>query len=101
MDNKTTEQKFADQITNGVNNSLFNHDEFNKAMSKEHKTLQQNFTRLALKWIEHLAETDLKKTDHRNEASVKTAKKLLDRFKDGETRDLAKDFLPSGNLPHI
>ena len=101
MEKQTTEQKFAGQITDGVNNTLFNHEEFNKAMSKEHKTLQQNFTRMCLKWMEHLAETPMAHTDHRNEASVKISRKLLERFKDGETEDWAKNFLPSGYLPNI
>ena len=97
-----TEKELAKVISDGVNNSMFKHDDFNEAMQREHRTLQQNFTRMALKWIEHLATLDENKNaDDRNKASIKTAKTLIDRFKEGETVDWAKDFLPSGYLPNI
>jgi hypothetical protein len=95
------QKEFADQITTKLNTYGFSQKDFNEAMSTEHRTLQQNFTRMCLGWIEHMAETDLRFTDHRNEASVKISKKLIERYKDGETEDWAKDFLPSGSLPNI
>tara|TARA_B110000908_G_C10185876_1_gene417954 strand:+ start:987 stop:1283 length:297 start_codon:yes stop_codon:yes gene_type:complete len=98
MENK--EQKFADEITNKLNAFGFNQKDFNEAMSREHRTLQQNFTRMCLGWIEHLAETDLKRTDHRNEASVKVSKKLIERFLEQED-EINRNFKPSQFLPNI
>jgi hypothetical protein len=100
MEKQTTEQKFAGQITDGVNNTLFNHEEFNKAMSKEHKTLQQNFTRMCLKWIEHLAQVDPRFSDARNEASLTVSKRLIKAFDESLIEDL-KGFKPSQHLPNI
>jgi hypothetical protein len=54
-------------------------------LSREHRTLQQSFTKLCLKWIEHIAVPFVWEgntatgysVDGRNEASQKTAQKLL------------------------
>jgi len=97
-DNNQTE--FASKITDGVNGNIFNQKEFNEAMSTEHRTLQQNFTRMCLGWMEHLAELPDNRVDLRNKASVETAKKLMKRFQDGE-EDWAKGFKPSQFLPTI
>lgn len=48
------------------------------ALGREHRTLQQKVTRLAVNWLESLAELPENRVDPRNEASVKLAKKLLD-----------------------
>ena len=98
MENK--EQKFADAITNHLNTFGFKQEDFNEAMSREHRTLQQNFTRMCLGWIEHMAETDLKRTDHRNEASATVSKKLIERFLEKED-EINRNFKPSQFLPHI
>jgi predicted YcjX-like family ATPase len=97
---RTKEEELADTITNGLNSMMFDEKEFVKAMSNEHRTLQQKFTRLALNWIEHLAELDPKRTDARNEASRKTSKHLIDCFKACANEDM-KGFKPSDFLPHI
>jgi hypothetical protein len=98
MENK--EKELADKITNGLNSMMFDEKEFVKAMSNEHRTLQQKFTRLALTWIEHLAELDPRFSDARNEASLKTSKHLIECFKACANEDM-KDFKPSQFLPHI
>ena len=97
---KTKEEEIVDELTNGMNLMLFDEKEFVKAMSKEHRTLQQKFTRLALMWVEHLAELDPKFTDARNEASRKTSKHLIECFKACANEDM-KNFKPSDFLPHI
>ena len=51
-------------------------ESFLKAMSCEHRTLQQSFTRLCLQWLEHVA-SDEYRTDLRNEDSKKIAGKLM------------------------
>ena len=48
--------------------------EFVKEMKKDHRTLQQSFTRLCMAWIADLAERE--HCDARNEASVKLAKEI-------------------------
>ena len=59
--------------------------EFAEVMSRQHRTLQQSFTKAVLVWLEHIAvpfnwEGDKAtgySVDGRNEASQKTAQKLL------------------------
>jgi hypothetical protein len=89
QDEKTVE--IVNQITNYVN-TFSRRDDFNKVMSTEHRTLQQSFTRLCLKWLEHVAQDEYK-TDPRNEASKSTAKELISKFRE------EKGFLPSEFLP--
>lgn len=45
-------------------------------MAQEHRTLQQNFTRLCVAWLEHLASLQDGQFDLRNQASVELARKL-------------------------
>lgn len=55
-------------------------DDFIKAMSLEHRTTQQSFTRLCLLWIEHVA-SDGYRYDGRNEASHKVCKTITESHK--------------------
>ena len=68
-------------ITNHLNTYGDKSEAFNQAMCCEHRTLQQNFTRLCLKWLEHIA-SDEYSTDGRNEQSKEVAQALLGGFKD-------------------
>ena len=68
------------EITNFLNSYGDKSEAFNEAMSREHRTLQQNFTRLCLKWLEHVA-SDEYSTDARNEQSKDISQKLLAGFK--------------------
>ena len=68
-------------ITDHLNTFGDKSEAFNQAMSREHRTLQQNFTRLCLKWLEHVA-SDEYYTDGRNEQSKDIAQALLGGFKD-------------------
>lgn len=56
-------------------------DKFNAQMSREHRTLQQTFTKLCLTWIEHVA-SDQYRTDGRNEQSKQVCKELVNAFSD-------------------
>ena len=47
------------------------------ALAQEHRTSQQNFTRIMVAWIEYLANLEHGEYDLRNEASVKLAKQLV------------------------
>ena len=72
-------KELTNEITNFLNTYGDKSPEFNKAMSNEHRTLQQNFTRLCLAWIEHCA-SDEYRYDGRNEASHNTSKAILEGF---------------------
>lgn len=93
-------------ITNHLNTFGDKSEAFNEAMSREHRTLQQNFTRLCLKWLEHVA-SDEYSTDGRNEQSKEIAQTLLAGFKDlkaqegftGSTLEMMSK--PSGHLGMI
>lgn len=52
-------------------------EKFVEHMAYEHRTLQQNFTRLCVAWLTHLGR-DIKLYDDRNEASVKLGKLFLE-----------------------
>lgn len=64
------------ELSNFVNSFTRKQPEFNNAMSCEHRTLQQSFTRLCLQWLEHCASDDYR-FDGRNEQSHKVAKVLI------------------------
>lgn len=85
----------ANTMSDFVNS--FNVDEqadlFCDAMTRQHRTLQQSFTKLAMKWIEKIAADDYL-TDGRNEKSKEIANRLLENF-DGD------GFKPSEHLPMI
>ncbi len=75
-----TGKELAEILTDFVNtsnNEKF--DEFVKAFSNEHRTLQQLGLGLMLRLIEHMA-SDEYKTDLRNEESKKIAKTLIKGF---------------------
>ena len=73
----TSEKELAQTISDSVNSMSFSKDVFVHEMSVEHRTLQQNFTRLCIAWLLQLRELNEPDYDLRNEASVKLAKKLL------------------------
>ena len=63
-------------------NSYSNHSpEFNAAMEREHRTLQNSFSRLCLGWIEHIASPEYR-TDPRNQSSKDVAQKVLGAFRE-------------------
>lgn len=72
----------AEHITRYVNTFSDNLPKFIEAMGHEHRTLQQNFTRLCFEWLKHLASLPENWYDLRNEASVKMARKIVEKFGD-------------------
>lgn len=78
MKAKTAEET-VQTMTDFVNNFSMNPTEFIEAMSREHRTLQQSFTRLVFMWIEHCA-TDEYRHDLRNEATHRISKEVVDAF---------------------
>jgi len=87
---KTKEEEFAETCGNAVNPMGFGVEEFAKAMGRQHRTLQQNFTKACFAWIQHLASLEENQYDLRNEASVKACKKILA----GEIKDHYDLMLP-------
>ncbi len=71
----------ATAIGNYVNHT-HEHKVFVEAMSQEHRTLQQQFTGLCLRWFLHLSELDSNWYDLRNEHSVKVAKIIRARLEE-------------------
>jgi len=65
-------EKLAEIVADYVNGSFSIINEFTKKMLNEHPTLQQNFTRLCVAWLEALSKKEV--YDLRNEASVELAR---------------------------
>lgn len=66
-------EKMSDLMNYGMGDT--GGEAFIKKMSTDHRTLQQNFTRLCLRWLEHMADPSTG-VDPRNESSQKIARKL-------------------------
>lgn len=76
-------------ISDMVNNMSFSPEELCKELTKDHRTLQQNFTRLCLEWIKTCA-SDEYRYDERNKASHVKCKDIVDTM----SKDTAWDYLP-------
>ncbi len=70
-----TSKKIADAITSELNSFSFNAKDVARAMTSEHKTLQQNFTRLCVEWLKVCGSEEYN-YDDRNEASHEVGKKV-------------------------
>lgn len=73
------EQEFAARCAEAVNPMNFSTKIFCEALGRQHRTLQQNFTRVCLAWIKYLASLEEGEYDLRNEASVKTSRNILEK----------------------
>ena len=89
--------QLVEEITNYVNTMSLKPEEFTDSMSRQHRTLQQSFTRLCLKWIEHCA-SDEYTYDPRNEAAHDICKIIIESFMNAN--DIAH-VEPSNFLPTI
>lgn len=70
----------VNQVTNVLNTfGNSNMDTFVHQMSFQHKTLQQSFTKLCMKWIEHCA-SDEYKFDGRNQHSHELCKEIVEKM---------------------
>ena len=74
MLNKSQEQ--VTKVSEMLNNMTFDYEGFCKEMTKEHRTLQQSFTRLCIQWLCTWA-SDEYRYDGRNEASHLISKALI------------------------
>lgn len=70
----------ANNISDFTNSFSFPYELIAKKMANEHCTLQQSFMRLCMTFIKLMSEKS--HWDGRNEASVKTAKKIMEAFGD-------------------
>lgn len=93
MDKLERTEKAVQGMTDFVNTFSLDQAEFNRVMGNEHRTLQQSFTRLCLKWIEYCAEDEYRR-DLRNQASHDTAKKLVEPFREFFGGNNPSDYLP-------
>jgi hypothetical protein len=75
---KDADEFVANSISDFTNSFSFPDELIAKKMANEHCTLQQSFMRLCMKFIKEMSEK--KYWDGRNEASVKTAKKIMEAF---------------------
>lgn len=66
----------AEKVAVMLNVFGFDNDGFCDAMCRQHRTLQQNFTRLCIAWLATCASDDYR-YDGRNEASHEVAKALI------------------------
>lgn len=66
----------AEQVAEMLNVFGFDNDGFCDAMCRQHRTLQQSFTRLCIAWLATCASDDYR-YDGRNEASHEVAKALI------------------------
>ena len=85
------EAGLAKLCTRAVNSFSFKCRSFCKAMSLEHRTLQQSFTRLCIEWLRFCADLEDWQIDPRNEASVRVSRIVKDALEEAEI----------GNLPRV
>lgn len=77
------EKQLATHITNEIN-CIFDYKAFAEQMSREHRTLQSEFTTLCLEWLLKCREMyEADNYDGRNEHSCKTGKVLMDYLEKG------------------
>lgn len=89
FDHKGQTQEFIKAISNEKFTTP--EAEFNNALGRQHRTLQQSMFRVMLGVIEHMASNDFH-TDGRNEGSKKVAKQLIAGFK----LQIAQEFRDQG-----
>lgn len=70
------EQQVANQIMDYVNAHGRSPEGLVAALSRDHRTLQQHFTRIAIAWFQYLAKLEHGEYDPRNEGSVRLAKEI-------------------------
>ena len=78
---KTREEILAEYISNNINTYTFDNKKFNEKMSREHRTLQQQFTSICLAWIEYVGDPEYQ-YDGRNEYSHKQCEKIVQFMKE-------------------
>ena len=91
---KDRSEKIVEELAGLVNSMSFKPDYFIEKMSRDHRTLQQSFTKLCLQWLEYVGSVDYR-YDGRNEASFNTANDIIVAFRS------THECSPSQMLPLI
>lgn len=101
---KKETEKLVQAITDYLNTYSDKSKEFNLQMSREHRTLQQSFTKLCFQWLEYVASDDYQ-TDGRNEQSKEMAKLMMElmrqHYKEYSGQSLDLMATPSKHLNMI
>ena len=71
-------QEKVNTVSSLVNNMSFDYVEFAKKFTCQHRTLQQNLTRLCVAWLKELS--NMEYYDDRNMASVEFAKSIKEQL---------------------
>ena len=80
---ESKEKQLAIHITNEIN-CIFDYKAFVEQMSREHRTLQSDFTTLCLEWLLKCREMyEDGRFDGRNEHACRTGKVLMDYLEKG------------------
>jgi len=82
MDRKQQIEETVKFMSDFVNSFGSDEKEFARLMGCEHRTLQQNFTRLCVAWFEYLSRVKDNWYDLRNEGSVELGRKFVEKLKD-------------------
>ena len=70
--------EISTQLTRMVNDMSFDYEGVAQQLSNQHRTLQQNFTRLCVAWLEQLSEQKkMSRFDLRNEGSVNLGEEFM------------------------
>ena len=93
MTNPEDIKNLVNDITDFVNSYSSDEKQFIAQMSTEHRTLQQSFTRLVLKWIEHCAKPSYS-FDDRNHATHMISRELITRYVAHNQGNKPSDYLP-------
>jgi hypothetical protein len=91
---KPTAKEVVENVTDYLNTFSNVEQEFILEMNREHRTLQQSFTKLCLAWIENCATQDYR-FDGRNEASHTISKDIVENFKINKDGFKPSDYLCS------
>ena len=94
---ENTTQELLDLMSAFINSFTPEYKEFIEGMNREHRTLQQSFTKLCLMWIENCASEDYR-FDLRNQDSHTISETILETFAKAMKLDATK---PSEWLPCV
>ncbi len=83
MAEKTREELMSEQIGKNINCFNFDNQKFVENFSREHRTLQQQFTSLCLAWINNVGSPEYM-FDDRNEFSHQQCEKINKFMKENE-----------------
>ena len=81
MEMRLTESELVETVTDAINNLTFHNDRFCNLMARQHRTLQQSFTRLCLEWIWLVASPDYG-YDERNRASYELCRAIMEKVEE-------------------